>query len=312
MPSLLSLACCLLSVFLFFSCNNTAPKPIANSEYLRMDLALGYDLQKPDKEVKLSNKLKEISGLTYVPEEGLVTVQDEKGALYWLDKKGDIDRVVDFSADGDYEGLAFNGKHLFALRSDGVLFKIRRWQEDKKKTKTKVINTNLGEINDTEGLAFHPEKQQLWIACKGSATIGQERYYERAIYAYDLTLDSFFVKPVFTLSRHQLQQFVRKNMRQHPDYSYYKKLLRKEKPNMPLQPSAIAIHPLTQEVYILCSVGSSLLVLDKSYAIKSLHYLSDEEFEQPEGLAFNEKGDLFLSSEGKKKRARVYQFDYNP
>lgn len=312
MPSFLSFSCCIFCAFLIFSCNNNAPKPLANSDSHRMDLALGYDFQKADKEIKLSNKLREISGLTYVPEEGLVTVQDEKGALYWLDKKGDIDRVVDFSADGDYEGLAFNGKHLFALRSDGVLFKIRRWQEEEKKTKTKVIDTNLGELNDTEGLAFHPEKEQLWIACKGSAAIGQERYYERAVYAYDLALDSFLVKPVLVVSRQDLQQFIRKNMRQHPDYSYYKKLLRKEKPTMPLQPSAIAIHPLTQEIYLLCSVGNSLLVLDKSHHIKSLCYLSPEQFEQPEGLAFNEKGDLFLSSEGQKKRARVYQFDYNP
>lgn len=299
-------------LYLLVACSNNAPKPPANSDSHRVDLALGYNLEKADEEVKLSNKLREISGLTYVHKEGLVTVQDEKGALYWLDKKGDIDRVVDFSADGDYEGLAFEEDRLFVLRADGVLFEIDRWKKDKKKTRTRVINTNLGEINNTEGLAYHPEKKQLWIACKGSAVIGQERHYERAVYAYDLTLDSFFVDPLFVVSRLQLQAFVRQTMRQHPDYSYYKKMLRKEKPAMPLQPSAIAIHPLTQDIYLLCAVGNSLLILDKSFAIKGLCHLPEKDFEQPEGLAFNKKGDLFLSSEGQKKKARVYKFDYRP
>jgi uncharacterized protein YjiK len=275
-----------------------------------MDKALGYDLEKADEEIKLSNKLREISGLTEVPKKGLVAVQDEKGALYWLDKKGEIDEVVDFSADGDYEGLAFANEFLFALRADGVLFKIDRWK--KKKPKTTVINTNLGEINDTEGLAFHPTKKQLWIACKGSAAIGSERYYERAIYAYDLTLDSFLVEPIFVVTRKQLQRFTRQTMRQHPDYGFYKKMLRKTKPNMPLQPSAIAIHPITQDIYLLCAVGNSLLVLDPSFEIKALCRLPSEVFEQPEGLAFDDDGDLFLSSEGQKKRARIYKFNYRP
>lgn len=298
-----------LLTYLLLSCSNSAPKPPANSDSHRTDLALGYDLEKADKELKLSNKLREISGLTYVPNKGLVTVQDEKGSLYWLDKKGDIDRVAEFSADGDYEGLAFAEDYLFVLRADGVLFKIDDW--NKKKTSTKVMDTNLGEINDTEGLAYVPEQQQLWIACKASAAIGGERYYERAVYAYDLALDSFFVDPLFVISRQQLQKFINQTMRQHPDYSYYKKLLRKEKPNMPLQPSAIAVHPLTQDVYLLCAVGNSLLILNKGFKIKGLHHLNEQDFEQPEGLAFNEKGDLFLSSEGQKKRARIYRFDYH-
>ncbi|MGH1337657.1 MAG: SdiA-regulated domain-containing protein [Aureispira sp.] len=305
-------SCLFSSLYLLVACNNNSSKPPANSDSYRTDLALGYNLEKADEEVKLSNKLREISGLTYIPKQGLVTVQDEKGALYWLDKKGDIDRVVDFSADGDYEGLAFEGDRLFVLRADGVLFELKRWKKDKKKTQTRVINTNLGEINDTEGLAYHPEKNQLWIACKGSAVIGQERHYERAVYAYDLTLDSFFTKPLFLISRQQVQRFLRQTMRQHPDYSYYKKLLRREKPVMPLQPSAIAIHPITQDIYLLCAVGNSLLVLDKSFSIKALCHLSEKDFEQPEGLAFNKKGDLFLSSEGQKKKARVYKFDYTP
>lgn len=305
-------SCLLFSLQLLLACSNNASKPPANSDTYRTDIALGYDLDKADEEIKLSNKLREISGLTYVPKKGLVAVQDEKGALYWLDKKGNIDEVIDFSADGDYEGLAFEKEFLFALRADGVLFEIDRWEKDKKKPKTRVINTNLGEINDTEGLAYHPIENQLWIACKGSAIIGKERYYERAIYAYDLALDSFLVEPIIVISRRQLQHFIRKNMRQHPDYGFYKKMLRKEKPNMPLQPSAIAIHPITQDIYLLCAVGNSLLVLNPSFEIKALCRLHHDVFEQPEGLAFNPEGDLFLSSEGQKKKARIYEFKYRP
>lgn len=311
MPHFLYGGILLISAILLLACTSNVTQT-RDSDNFKNGLTLGYNLEKANKEVKLSNELREISGLTYVPKKGLVAVQDEKGALYWLDKKGNIDRVVDFSADGDYEGIAFEGNRLFVLRSDGVLFKIDHWKKDKKKTKTQVINTNLGEINDTEGLAYHSEKKQLWIACKGSATIGTKHDRKRAVYVYDLTLDSFFVEPLFTISHSQLKSFINKNMRQHSSYSYYKKLLRKEKPTMPLRPSAIAIHPITQDIYLLCAVGSSLLVLDKNFVIKALCHLSDKTFEQPEGLAFNEKGDLFLSSEGRKRKARLYKFDYNP
>lgn len=269
-----------------------------------------YQLDAPAKTFKLDKKLREISGLTCYKDEFLCAVQDEQGNLYQLSKKdGDIKHKVDFSADGDYEGLACYQDKLFALRADGVLFELTDW-EDAKKAHTRVIDTNLGEINDTEGVTYDPRTKQLWIACKGSAQIGQTIEQERGVYAYDLALDSFYTTPVFTLSRKQVHRYIKQHLKNKPHYAFYKKLFKKERPNLPLQPSGIAIHPVTEDIYLLCAVGSSLIVLRRDFSIRQLYYLSEELFEQPEGIAFDSKGNMYLSSEGVKKQARIHYFPY--
>lgn len=269
-----------------------------------------YQLNAPAKTFKLEKKLREISGLACYKDEFLCAVQDEQGNLYQLSKKnGAVKHKVDFSADGDYEGLACYQDRLFALRADGVLFELEDW-EDEKKAQTRVINTNLGEINDTEGVAYDPRTQQLWIACKGSAQIGQSVHQERGVYAYDLALDSFYTTPVFTISRKQVYRYIKQHLKTSPHYSFYKKLFKKAKPDLPLQPSAIAIHPITEDIYLLCAVGNSLIVLRRDFSIRHLYYLSSKLFEQPEGMTFDSKGNLYISSEGVKKKARIHYFPY--
>ena len=182
--------------------------------------------------------------------------------------------------------------------------------QDEKKAQTRVIDTNLGEINDTEGIAYDPRTQQLWIACKGSAQIGQSVHQERAVYAYDLTLDSFYTTPIFTLSRKQVHRYIKQQLKTSPHYDFYKKIFKKERPNLPLQPSAIAIHPLTEDVYLLCSVGRSLVVLRRDFSIRQLYYLPEALFEQPEGMTFDSQGNLYIASEGVKRKARIHYFPY--
>ena len=288
------------------ACTNSKPPADANGTTTVVD----YRLDAPTQVFKLSKNLREISGLTLYQDQFLCAVQDERGNLYQLSlEDGTVQHKVDFSADGDYEGLAVHEEHLYALRADGVLFKLLDWQDQKKAT-TEVINTNLGEINDTEGLTYDPRTNQLWIACKGSALIGQQVNQARGIYAYDLTLDSFFTAPIFTLSRKQLQRYNKSMLKGTPDYGYYKKLLKKAKPDMPLRPSAIAIHPLTSDIYLLCAVGHTLVVLRRDFSIRRLYRLSETLFEQPEGMTFDSKGNLYIASEGVKKKARVFYFPY--
>ncbi|BDS13766.1 SdiA-regulated domain-containing protein [Aureispira anguillae] len=313
-----------ISCLLLISCNNSHPnsnlRPNKSTSNLEQTTAImptsnriGYQLDQPNNRFKLSKELKEISGLVCYKDQWLAAVQDEKGAIYLLDKdNGAILDVIEFSADGDYEGITVVKDVFYVLRADGVLFQIKHWNKKNKNISTKVIDTNLGEINDTEGLAYDPVKNQLLIACKGSASIGEKEHSFRAIYAYDLQKQKFNTNPIFTLDRKQFKHFVQDNLKQNPDYSSYKKELKKAKKSMLLAPSAIAVHPITKEFYLLSAAGNSLIVLDRKYQIKYLKRLPSDHFEQPEGLTFNSNGDLFLSSEGIKKKARIYKFDYLP
>ncbi len=272
--------------------------------------SLAYNLQEPSVTFKLPKKLEEISGLTVYKDKWLIAVQDEKGTLFFLNiDNGKIEKTVDFSADGDYEDIICVGEALYAIRADGVLFRIDNWQ-DQDKVLTKVIDTNLGEINNTEGLTYWADSNDLWIICKESGLIGEEEHRFRSTFSYDLDSMEFHTSPLFSISRKQFKTYLKDSLKGKEDYSFFKKELKKAKKKMPIQPSAIAIHPIDKDIYILASVGNALLVLSPNYSIKSCHHLPSQYFEQPEGLTFNAQGDLYISSESKKKKARIYRFNY--
>lgn len=314
----------LLFLLLIMSCGtpistgeNTASKNSkvsSNSKIVVVpDSKFAYNFDAPNEKFKLSKELKEISGLTCYKDKWLAAVQDEKGAIYLIDMNtGKTEDIIEFSADGDYEGIACVKEVFYTLRADGVLFQIKHWKGKQKQVKTKVIDTNLGEINDTEGLTFDPLKNQLLIACKASAAIGKNETGARAVYAYDLKKNKFEVEPIFLLSRKALKKYIKENLKENPAYKAYLKEIKKAKKEMLLQPSAIAIHPISNHFYLLSAAGNSLIVLDRSFNIKHLERLDADRFEQAEGLAFNSRGDLFIASEGLKKKARIYKFDYLP
>ncbi|MEM9259998.1 MAG: hypothetical protein AAGA62_10150, partial [Bacteroidota bacterium] len=80
-----------------------------------------------------------------------------------------------------------------------------------------------------------------------------------------------------------------------------------------LGPSAIAIHPLTNQVFLTSSVGRLLLILSATGEIQHVRRLDKDFFPQPEGLAFMPDGTLLISTEAKKGApARVYRLSYQP
>jgi len=126
--------------------------------------------------------------------------------------------------------------------------------------------------------------RRLLIACKeeGQDDLGDRR----AIYAFDLETDALVEEPAFILD---------------PD---------EVKGAKKLKPSALAVHPLTGEVYVLCSVGKHLVEFSRDGAIARSWDLDSAGLEQPEGLAFLDNGDLFIASEGDDDPPALKRFAY--
>jgi uncharacterized protein YjiK len=74
-------------------------------------------------------------------------------------------------------------------------------------------------------------------------------------------------------------------------------------------PSGIAIHPATSELYILSAKGS-LLIGYKNQKLNWIHFLDDKIIKQPEGLCFDERYNLFISTEGKGLVAKLFKYLY--
>ena len=65
-------------------------------------------------------------------------------------------------------------------------------------------------------------------------------------------------------------------------------------------PSAIAVHPLTHDVYILSTKETKCMaVYTHDGVLKSLQIIDKEVLPQPEGICFAPDGTLYISTEGR-------------
>jgi uncharacterized protein YjiK len=67
---------------------------------------------------------------------------------------------------------------------------------------------------------------------------------------------------------------------------------------------------LTKQWYIVSSVNKVLIVLDDRWQVKGMYPLDPVLFKQPEGLAFDAKGNMYISNEGQQGNANVLLFSY--
>ena len=99
---------------------------LAMTSCLSLTIAQGayvYDLANPAATFKLEDELVEISGLTFSNGK-LLAVQDEKGKVYALNPQtGKIIGEQKFWSKGDFEGIEVAGDYIFALKSNGNIYK---------------------------------------------------------------------------------------------------------------------------------------------------------------------------------------------
>lgn len=246
---------------------------------------ISYNLNEPDREISLPKKLREISGISYYMNNLLICIQDEKGVIYFFDTMQEkIVRKTKFSKRGDYEDITFFENNAYIIRSDGRLYKVENF--DTENPKISWLDTELDEDNNTEGLCYHTKTNSLLIACKELSNLPEqeEEPMKRAIYRFSLKFEELIEEPFIKLDL----------------YENFKDI----------KPSAIAIHPITEEIYILASVGKSLIICSPDRRINQIVKLEKRIFKQPEGICFSPEGDLYISNEGKKGSANILIFKY--
>ena len=236
------------------------------------------------KKWNLPAELKEVSGIAFLGDNRFACVQDEEGIIFIYNTSSEkIERKISFGAAGDYEGIAVNGNTAYVVRADGRLYEVNI---DSDKTSAKEYKTPLTVEHNVEGLFYDKNNNRLLLAAKDGEP-GDKNY--KGIYAFDLSNKKLAEEPVLKIDL--------KN-----------DLLNKQdgKKNKPIAPSAIGIHPETDEVYITDGPKSRLLIMDRSGTIKELLELG-KDFAQPEGITFSPQGDVFISNEGTKQPGNILQ-----
>ncbi len=272
-----------LPVFVFCFCNaqNNSPSP-APPLAVTAD-SLPYDLANPILVLTLTDvALKEISGLSPTPVTGqFVSIADERGELFFLDanKGGVVTKRVLFREKGDFEGVEMVDSTIWAIKSDGDLFGIINW--DTPTFSVESFKTPLKKSDDVEGLGYDPKRNALLIACKGDP----DYFIPRNIFAFDLKTRKMLEAPIYSIDPEEVNRYV--------------PYLETEKQDA-FSPSGVALHPISNDVYVISTALKRLVVLDyTSGKIKHAQRLEKKNLPQPEGISFDAEGNLFISSEGK-------------
>ncbi len=240
--------------------------------------SIPYQLDEPDLIIKLSSELKEISGLTIIDENKLACIQDEEGIVYYLNpQSGKIEAQKRFAGNHDFEGIEYVNNTTYILRSDGVVYEYLGQGEPT------VYKSKLSHKYDFEGLGYDAKNNCLLLAAKANPN-GKE---DRLVFAFDLNQKKFLDKEIFKVDIDDIGKGIKK-----------------------FAPSAIAIHPITKNRYILASSGKLLVTLDTEGKVIAHKKLNKKLFKQPEGIAFMPDGTLYISNEGRSGKANILRFRY--
>lgn len=243
-----------------------------------------YDLTKVAERYDLPDDLHEVSGLSYYKPGQLACIQDELAVVFIYDlKQRTVADEIIFGRKGDYEGVEWVKDELYALRSDGEVYRFPAQASGNKEVHH--IKTGLQGKNDIEGLGYDPKLDALLLMTKDADRHGSDKL----IYYYGLKAATVYQGPV--LKQADLQAI---------DPSGEKEI----------KPSGIAVHPKTGDYYILASVGHRLIVMTPGGKVQSSVALDKALFEKPEGICFTPDGTLFIASEGagKKEKGYILQF----
>jgi hypothetical protein len=273
----------LLTLFVGASCIDT---PVYTSPR-------GYDLNRPIK-YYMTESLKEISGIAFHNGNSdiLYTEQDEAGKVYYFPLGSKNVKQSTFGKPGDFEDIAILNEQVIMLRSDGVFFVFPFNQVQSPNIAGARKWDDILPQGEYEGLYADNKTNQVYALCK-HCEIDKKTTKTNTGYIFKLSPNG---------NLKQAGQFV-------INVQDVEAMMGEQ--DVKFHPSAITKNPVTNEWYILSSVNKVLVVLDAGWKVKAVHPLNPSLFIQPEGIAFDNQNNLYISNEGDKiTPGTVYKFNY--
>ncbi|MGC1633254.1 MAG: SdiA-regulated domain-containing protein [Gelidibacter sp.] len=234
----------------------------------------------------LPPQLNEISGITWMDNHTLACVQDENGIIfiYDLDEKSIVEEIP-FAGNGDYEGIALHNNDIYIMQSDGLLYEVRDWRATDRVISS--YHTGFKASNNMESLTYSVKDDCL-------LTVPKDKDWSadfKGIYKISLTSKKTDINvPAYKI-----------DMTSAALKDYRMKKLQKT-----FNPSEIAVHPKTNEIYVLDGKSPKLMILDPEGHLKIVYKLDKINFPQPEGMTFSDDGNLYISNESAHGPANIH------
>lgn len=284
-----------LSIGLLFSCKEKKEDKDEKKAAPPVSLhSTPYNFLQPVGKWALSDSLAEISGIVLLKNNNMLAIEDIHPILYEInlgDTAGVISGKTEFRKSDDekfdFEDIAMIGDTVYALWSHGAVFKIIK---QKKGVTSQRSKTWLRKDNNTEGLAFDPVTGNLLIACKEDAGVDGAKKSTRAVFAFDTRSDSLKNEPFMLINKKDFENVAGEKI------DFY--------------PSAIAVHPVTHDLFIISTKDTKAIAqFSHDGKLKAFDYFDKSILPQPEGICFDSKGDMYISTEARNgKPAYIYKF----
>lgn len=249
-----------------------------------------YMLRRPEKMI-LTKKLNEISGLYFLRKEGyMIAVADDKKKIYRLGTDGKEGDFYDPELpSADFEDVVMVDSTVYTLISDGTIIAINK--TDTGLTTKSYPFGSTEEKNDFETLYYDSSAKGLVILCKSCAS--EKGKQVRTAFRFDLATLAFDKKPHYTISSKAVQNVLKDG-------------------KVDFKPSALAIHPIENRMYILSSAGNLLVVASREGMVEEAYRLNPTLYPQAEGIAFATNGDMYISNEAKLGKPTLLRILYKP
>jgi hypothetical protein len=140
----------------------------------------------------------------------------------------------------------------------------------------------------------HIEFESLYVGADPKKIILlSKREIEKKVWAYtfDITTNTFSNEPLYSIELKHIHALLKDNVAE-------------------FKPSAAAIHPTLNKLFILASVGKVLIECTPEGVVEKVYRLNPDQFNQPEGITFAPNGDMFISNEGGTGKATLLKFPY--
>jgi uncharacterized protein YjiK len=286
----------LVCFFFLTACIN--PSKIFNDEQEKGEININdYEV------IKMPKELKEISGITFISDSVIAAIEDEHGIVYYYNiPKKRIIKTFKFAQNGDYEDIVKVKDNLYVIESKGIIHEISNYDTKPSVTKFK---TPLNSKNNIEGITYDEGSNSLLLSIKEKNLNKEDKKSkQKDIYAFSLNNKILNTIPAYQIRFKKIEDHFKGDKLT----EISKRFLRavgNENQNEVIKPTAISFKPGTKDLYVLSSINNIIVVMASADSIKQIIPFHGSTFSQPEGMAFNSKGELYISNEGHRNSGNI-------
>ncbi|WP_229216712.1 SdiA-regulated domain-containing protein [Dyadobacter sp. 3J3] len=236
-----------------------------------------YNLESPEK-FFMPESLFEISGIAFQKgnPDTIYAIQDEEGKVFrlaWGIKK---QYHAKFGKKGDYEDLAIVNDQVVVLKSNGTLYTFPFLDSAYEEVDSTHEWKKVLPKGEYESIYGNEETDSLYVLCKNCIQDDSKKSITGYVF---YMADSASVPRTFQISVKEIKALTGKVERG-------------------FRPSGMAQNPFSKDWYIISAVNKLLVITDKNWKVQQALSLNGNMFTQPEGIAFDKDGNLYISNEG--------------